>query len=528
MEKMKTFWVVFSIMLAFSEASKVLVVFPMPSRSHGNLGDGIVRNLLKAGHEVTYISPFAYKNPPSNLRTIDVSSNFDLMPKDILSIKSIMDKTSDDLSIGLMIFMMTEITKHTISNAGVQKILNDPKENFDVVIAEWMFSDLPAGFASVFDCPLIWLSSVEVHWMILQLIDEPTNPAYSVDIMSTYTPPLNFVQRAKELWNQIKMQLLNYFWLDGVQQAAYDSHIAPIVAKRGRKPPTFDESRYNASMILSNAYVSTCGAISLPQSHKYIGGYHIDDTVKHVLPADLKKLMDDAKDGVVYFSMGSNLKSKDLPDEVKTSLLKMFGTLKQTVLWKFEEVLPNLPKNVHILDWAPQQAILSHPNLAVFVTHGGLLSTTEAVHFGVPIIGIPVFADQFMNVEKAVNRGFAQRVDLAYTMADTLKIKILEVISNKRYAAKAKELSFIHHDRPVKPGQELVHWVNHVINTRGAPHLRSPAADLPFYKRKFLDLAALIAVLILVIYILLKRALAYICSRVCSTKQKSGSKKKNN
>ena len=68
--------------------------------------------------------------------------------------------------------------------------------------------------------------------------------------------------------------------------------------------------------------------------------------------------MDSAKDGVIYFSMGSNLKSKDLPDEVKTSLLKMFGSLKQTVLWKFEEVLPNLPKNVHILEWAPQQAIL--------------------------------------------------------------------------------------------------------------------------------------------------------------------------
>ena len=77
-----------------------------------------------------------------------------------------------------------------------------------------------------------------------------------------------------------------------------------------------------------------------------------------MLYQDLKKLMDNAKNGVIYFSMGSNLNSKDLPDEVKDSLLKMFGSLKQTVLWKFEEVLPNLPKNVHILEWAPQQAIL--------------------------------------------------------------------------------------------------------------------------------------------------------------------------
>ena len=75
----------------------------------------------------------------------------------------------------------------------------------------------------------------------------------------------------------------------------------------------------------------------------------------------------------------------------------------------------------------------AHPNLVVFITHGGLLSTTESVHFGVQIIGIPVFADQFTNVDKAANRGFAQKVDLSYTMAGELKKAILEAINNKRY-----------------------------------------------------------------------------------------------
>lgn len=70
--------------------------------------------------------------------------------------------------------------------------------------------------------------------------------------------------------------------------------------------------------------------------------------------------MDSAKDGVIYFSMGSNLKSKDWPVEIKQNLLTMFGTLKQIVLWKFEEDLPNVPKNVHILKWAPQQSILGN------------------------------------------------------------------------------------------------------------------------------------------------------------------------
>ncbi|XP_022836581.1 UDP-glucuronosyltransferase 2B15-like [Spodoptera litura] len=441
MEKIKMFWLAVCLMLACAEASKILVVFPLPSRSHGNLGDGLVKHLLNAGHEVTYITPFPYKNAPPTLRTIDVSKNFDIMPMDIMSIKSIMDSPMFLHSIGFMLYMMIDLNRHTIQLEEVNKLLTDPKEEFDLVIAEWMFTDIPAGFASVFDCPLIWLSSVEVHWMILQLVDQPTNPAYTVDIMSTYTPPLNFWQRANELWTQVKINFLQY------------------------------------------------------------------------VLQELKKIMDNAKHGVVYFSMGSNLKSKDMPEELKKSLLQMFGTLKQTVLWKFEEKMDNLPSNVHILDWAPQQAILSHPNLAVFITHGGLLSTTESVHFGVPIIGIPVFADQFLNVVKAVNKGFAQRVDLSYTMADKLREAIIEVTSNKRYAEKAKELSFIHHDRPVKPGVELVHWVNHVINTRGAPHLRSPALHVPFYQKIYLDLAVFLVILLLVGRLLVKKAYRAVLSK---------------
>lgn len=68
--------------------------------------------------------------------------------------------------------------------------------------------------------------------------------------------------------------------------------------------------------------------------------------------------MDNATHGVIYFSMGSNLRSNHFPDEIKQSLLKIFGKLNQTVLWKFEEDLPNRPSNVHILQWAPQQSIL--------------------------------------------------------------------------------------------------------------------------------------------------------------------------
>ena len=63
----------------------------------------------------------------------------------MMSIKGIMDNEDLDMNIGFLVYMMTEITKKTTENEAVQKILNDPKEHFDVVICEWMFSDLPSG-----------------------------------------------------------------------------------------------------------------------------------------------------------------------------------------------------------------------------------------------------------------------------------------------------------------------------------------------------------------------------------------------
>lgn len=49
-----------------------------------------------------------------------------------------------------------------------------------------------------------------------------------------------------------------------------------------------------------------------------------------------------------------------------------------------------------------------------------------------PTIGIPVFGDQFINVARSVDMGFARKVDLSYNMADTLREAIIEVLSNPK------------------------------------------------------------------------------------------------
>lgn len=71
--------------------------------------------------------------------------------------------------------------------------------------------------------------------------------------------------------------------------------------------------------------------------------------------------LDNSKEGVVYFSLGSNVKSINIPENVRTILIDTFAELPYKVLWKFEnESLPNLPENVIIKKWLPQQDILGN------------------------------------------------------------------------------------------------------------------------------------------------------------------------
>lgn len=74
---------------------------------------------------------------------------------------------------------------------------------------------------------------------------------------------------------------------------------------------------------------------------------------------DLKQILDNAKGGVVYFSLGTNVRFDHVQGDIKRNILQALGDLPYTVICKWEsDKVEGQPKNVHLRKWLPQQAIL--------------------------------------------------------------------------------------------------------------------------------------------------------------------------
>lgn len=76
--------------------------------------------------------------------------------------------------------------------------------------------------------------------------------------------------------------------------------------------------------------------------------------------------------------------------------------------------------------------LLAHPNVRLFMYQGGLQSTEETIENGVPVIGFPIFGDQYYNVKQLVARGAGKKFIIADINEDELREAILEVITTSR------------------------------------------------------------------------------------------------
>ncbi|XP_051026297.1 UDP-glucuronosyltransferase 2A2 isoform X2 [Acomys russatus] len=191
------------------------------------------------------------------------------------------------------------------------------------------------------------------------------------------------------------------------------------------------------------------------------------------------------------------------------------------VLWRYKGKLPaTLGPNTRLFDWIPQNDLLGHPKTRAFITHGGTNGIYEAIYHGIPMVGVPMFADQPDNIAHMKAKGAAVEVDMnTMTSADLLNA-VRTVINDPSYKENAMRLSRIHHDQPVKPLDRAVFWIEFVMRHKGAKHLRVAAHDLSWVQYHSLDVIGFLLACAASAIFLVAKCCLFIFQKVVKTGKK--------
>ncbi|XP_063921312.1 UDP-glycosyltransferase UGT5-like [Zophobas morio] len=518
---MKSLVPVILILLATTQCgscAKILGVFSIPGRSHYLLGATLMKALAEKGHDVTMISSFGEKEPPKTKGTYrdivvtEVIENMNEMIKEQKMNMFDREKGNPFLETIIIGYMMPKMMEPVLGNKEVQKLIHSD-EKFDVVIIEQFVNDAEKALATHFGAPLIVVSPVGANSWVNTIVGNPGPTSYIPTVLTDYLVPMTFCERLMNSVLHVIGQIIYHLYVYPTENAKIKKYIP--------NGPDISDVLYNASIVLMNSHPSLNQPVPYVPNMIDVGGFHVKPPKK--LPQDLQEFLDNAKDGVIYFSMGSNLKSAEFPPEKRDAILRTFAKLKEQVLWKWEEdVLPGQPKNVKLSKWFPQQDILAHPNVKLFITHGGFLSTTETVYHGVPILAIPILGDQKLNAKSAMSKGFGLVLPYSELTEDKLTQSIQEILNNPKYKDNAKQISENFHERQVSPMETAIYWIEYVIRHKGAPHLRVAALDLPWYQYYLLDVIGFLVLVSSVIACISYYSIRAVCKKLC----KKGKSKK--
>jgi MGT family glycosyltransferase len=111
---------------------------------------------------------------------------------------------------------------------------------------------------------------------------------------------------------------------------------------------------------------------------------------------------------IIYFSLGS-LGSADV--ELMRRVIAALGRTPHRYLVSMGPLHDELELAGNMIgaEFLPQTTIL--PMVDLVITHGGNNTTTEAMHFGKPMIVLPLFWDQYDNAQRVDERGYGVRLD---------------------------------------------------------------------------------------------------------------------
>ncbi|KAK8724701.1 hypothetical protein OTU49_011230, partial [Cherax quadricarinatus] len=359
---------------------KILVLTPVSSQSHKNVFMPLARALADRGHQVTILSNNTKLSEYPNITEVPHG----LIPAEPLDAF----RYRKDWTGGWTMFevILPNFAQNLYKIPAVKELYERRKE-FDLFLVDHAFNEVAYPF--LHEASFIMVNTPGIDYRQSSVLGNVFNPAFVPNHNTDFPRPFSIWHRFINTLVQIAFAV---YWRKWVIVPLVQDEIS---AQFPELPPLLELER-NMSLALMNTHFSIGIPLPLLPSQVEVGAMHCRPG--NPLPQELESWITGAgSTGVIYFNLGSVAQGNTVPVQYREIFLQAFGRLPQRVIWKYEGDLENVPDNVMISNWLPQQDILAHNNVKVFITHGGLLSMQEAIYHATPLLAVPIFGDQFRN-----------------------------------------------------------------------------------------------------------------------------------
>ncbi|ETN85063.1 glycosyltransferase family 28 protein [Necator americanus] len=247
-----------------------------------------------------------------------------------------------------------------------------------------------------------------------------TLPSFMPEIVTPFSDDMTFVERMANF--KISMQFM--FHMRKWERIFWEHFNA--------KYPGFPAIReiYNekTALIMTNVHEFAESPRPTTNMIRYIGGSTLYEAKP--LEKDLDDLLNE-REATVLFSLGSVAKSKNMPE------------------W-----LRNADKR-----------------LSLFITHGGMNSMLEAMHYGKPVIVIPLFGDQLHNSRNIPRLQIGNILDRTRISQKTLTEMIKKTLGNETILRNAAFVASQLAGRPQQYREDIARWAKVILEYGRMDHL---------------------------------------------------------
>lgn len=266
--------------------------------------------------------------------------------------------------------MNTECVQMIVKDRVFQKFLS-AKESFDVLIVQLFVGDALLSLGHYFNAPVIGISPSTLNKWSRNAVGAPNLASFVPNIVTGYSDQMSFWQRA---YNSL------CYLYDDVTFSQHYSHIQQDILQQmypnDEKVPSFHDLLRNISLVLYNSHPILNSPAPAQPNLIPVGGLFIDRKNPTSLPNDIEAFLNNSS-GAIYVAFGTNVELSEFEKSQQDAITHAFRDYSnmRIILQSAKPIaIPSHnTSDLMVRPYFPQQAILAHPKVKLFITHGGLL-----------------------------------------------------------------------------------------------------------------------------------------------------------